>query len=91
MNGLQGIRNINAARRGENVPALRYQRQYQGSNWRVFDSHTGGWGFQSANVQEVDDRVDELNYGELLTKRTPLDVVAQQDAHGAANAVKAGS
>ena len=41
MNGLQAIRNINAA---NNEKHERFQAQYKGDSWYVFDSYTGGWG-----------------------------------------------
>lgn len=59
MNGLSGIRAIN----NNNVPvkAVRYQRQYKGNQWAVFDSWTAGWGLKSSDVLEVDAEVDRLN------------------------------
>lgn len=59
MNSLSGIRAINNNNRP--VAAVRYQRQYKGSQWAVYDTHTNGFGFASDDVAQVDERVDRLN------------------------------
>lgn len=66
MNSLSGIRNINAQLRDQSEDRLksRYQRQYRGDQWAVFDSHTGGWGQRDDSVAVIDKRVDELNEAE---------------------------
>lgn len=92
MNGLSGIRNINNANRV--TPAVRYQRQYKGNQWAVFDAHTGGFGFKSDDVTEVDARVDELNAQYALRPKPvattdPLAVNERQDVVGALLATSA--
>lgn len=69
MNGLQGIRNINAQAAKANEKLERYQAQFKGDNWFVFDAYTGGaWGktpFQTAReAQEAVDSI-EKGYGSL--------------------------
>lgn len=44
MNGLQGIRNINNTYAKASDKHERYQAQFKGSNWFVFDAYTGAWG-----------------------------------------------
>lgn len=63
MNGLAGIRNINNGNKP--TAAVRYQRQYRGSQWAVFDTHTGGIGKRHDDVTVIDTEVDRLNEAEL--------------------------
>lgn len=64
MNGLQGIKNINASRNA--APAGRYQAQFKGDanggSWYIFDSATGGWGQTAyAKAKDAQDAADALN------------------------------
>ena len=68
MNSLQGIRNINAQAAKANEKLERYQAQFKGGNWFVFDACTGACGktpFQTAReAQEAVDSI-EKGYGSL--------------------------
>ena len=70
MNSLSGIRAINNGNKP--VAAQRYQRQYKGNQWVVFDSWTGGCSKPDADVHIVDARVDELNAAQAATNRAQL-------------------
>lgn len=62
MNGIQGIRNINAAAASKADNGERYQAQYHGDSWRIFDSHTGGWGQSSFDTaRDAQQAADALN------------------------------
>lgn len=78
MNSLSGIRAINNGNKP--VAAERYQRQYKGNQWAVFDAHTGGWGKKDDDVNVIDARVDELNAAHRANNRTliPTEPVVAQ-------------
>ena len=64
MNGLQGIRSINAQADKANEKHGRYQAQFKGDNWFVFDAYTEAWGktpFQTA--REAQEAVDNIEKG----------------------------
>ncbi|CAI3971342.1 hypothetical protein VAC51_00020 [Variovorax phage VAC_51] len=67
MNSLSGIRAINNGNRP--VAADRYQVQYRGNSWAVFDSWTNGWGSQDSDHAIVSGRVDDLNEQQRKTNR----------------------
>ena len=83
MNSLSGIRNINQQLRDQSEDRLktRYQRQYRGDQWAVFDSHTGGWGQRDDSVAVIDARVDELNNAEAA--RIQERIANNEDTHAA--------
>lgn len=65
MYGIQAIRNINAAHAAKSEPVERYQAQYKGNAWHVFDSHTGGWGKAGyAKAFDAQQAADALNTAE---------------------------
>lgn len=61
MNGIQGIRNINAAAAQAQATSERYQAQYKGDSWHVFDTHTSGWGASFATARDCQQACDALN------------------------------
>lgn len=65
MNGLNSIRNINADAAKAAATSERYQAQYRGGAWHVFDAHTGGWGaIPYAKAADADDAANALNIAE---------------------------
>lgn len=63
MNGLSAIRNINNSNRP--TKATRFQLQGVGDRYGVFDTHTGGFGFKSADASAVSKEVDRANIADL--------------------------
>lgn len=64
MYGIQGIVAINAAAAARQEKQDRYQAQWKGDGWRVYDSHTNGWGEASyAKAFDAQQACDALNAG----------------------------
>ncbi|BAN92322.1 hypothetical protein X534_gp11 [Ralstonia phage RSB3] len=61
MYGIQAINNINAAHAERNTQQDRYQAQWKGEGWTVFDSHTNGWGASYATAKDCQQACDALN------------------------------
>lgn len=62
MNSLSGIRAINNGNKP--TPAVRWQRQYKGTQWAAFDSHTGTFapGFDDVIDADMDVDLRNLNH-----------------------------
>lgn len=57
MHGSQEIKKQNQTAVNE-----RYQAQYKGSSWHVYDSHTNGWGGSTfARASDAQQAADALN------------------------------
>jgi hypothetical protein len=57
MHGLQEIRKMN----DPTTTTERYQAQWKGDGWCVFDSHTSGWGSSYATARDCQQACDALN------------------------------
>ena len=61
MHGLQTIKAMNATQNSQAV-AERYQAQWKGDGWRIYDSHTNGWGDSTyARAFDAQQAADALN------------------------------
>jgi len=61
MHGLQEIRKMN----DPTVTNERYQAQWKGDGWRIYDTQTNGWGEASfARAADCQQAADALNTGE---------------------------
>lgn len=59
MYGLNAIKRINAD--ASDSTNDRYQAQYKGDAWHVYDSHTNGWGANYATARDAQQACDVLN------------------------------
>lgn len=61
----------------------RYQVQYKGNEWAVYDTHTNGWGITHPDSKVIEARVDELNASPAHTSPLPAVIKQAQDLNEA--------
>jgi len=60
---MHGLQTIKALNNNDKLPkAERYQAQWKGDGWRIYDSHTNGWGDSTyAKAFDAQQAADALN------------------------------